>query len=238
MAEEGYWWRDCNVVSGFDIGKRTNPSHHSVFAIKDDFTRLDKKGLPTQVMVMIHQKFLDQWEYIRQIEYLKSCAEYFGINRSYVDNTRSEFDERGLPRVYIPVALGSTDGPKTKSKYGLATHFAKLVEQKRIELIDDDRFINQITCVTNDLQAADTPLGHGDSFISVSLAIGAFMDYFARDRRSGFSDLGDIQSLLGDKKVDLTSPSLPSDICKICKGRKFEELPNGHKRCLSCMTIW
>jgi hypothetical protein len=221
-----------------DVGKKTNPSHFSAFAVKDDNNQLDEKGIPVQKLIMIHQKFLDGWEYTRQIQFLTAAVEYFNIQKGYYDNTRAELEERSIPRQIIPITLSSSDGPKSKSKYGLATIFSKLVEQKRIELIDDDRFISQIICVTNDLQAADTPQGHGDSFISICLAVGAFHDYFARDRRSGFSSLGDIQELVGEKKVDLMSKTLPSSGCKICGGKKFLELPNGKRKCLQCFTVW
>ena len=572
-----HWWRSCPVVLGMDVGKKGNPSHSSVFAIKDDpifplvesavgLDRKDNNGYPIQNMIMIHQKFMDGWEYTRQISYLNAAVEYFNVQRGYYDNTRAELEERGLPRQIMPVALESRDGPKSKSKYGLATNFSKLVEQKRIWLIDDDRFISQITClvpgsriyskgggirnrwkgykaienfkagdwvkthqnryrrvtkifsrqvdeeavelkldnneiilltknhpiltkegwkpagaltlgdvlikivnchspinrpakgqtyeeyygeekaknvrskesisqtgkhcverviwlcpvcgktlwlreksakarkvcckdcegqiykdavknrpgfgasglngadnpnynpnkinrpyglaftlklkryiwkrdnytcqncgkthtqvhchhidydknnndehnlitlchschskttytkkreywktlfqtkilliygkvqngthikriaykhysglvynleveedhsyvghgiifhncVTNDLQAAETPLGHGDSFISCCLAIGAYYDFFARDRRTGFADLGNIQSLVSERGPNdlVTAKSLPNDICKICGKNKFQILPNGQRKCLSCMTLW
>jgi hypothetical protein len=237
MSEQ-YWWRSFPSVLGYDVGKKGNPSHCSIFAVKEDNYTLDEKSLPVQKLVMIHQKFLDGWAYTRQIEYLTACVAFFGVQRGYYDNTRAELEERNIPRQIIPVTLGSVDGAKSKSKFGLATNLAKLVEQKRIELIDDDRFISQVTCVTNDLQAANTASGHGDSFISIILAVGAFNDYFARDRRKGFSDLGDIQEMFGKEKVDLTSRNLPEDICKICKNKTFEVLPNGRKKCLKCYTIW
>lgn len=236
--EEQYWWRSCPVVLGHDVGKKGNPSHTSIFAVKDDAERKDDKGDPIQKLIMLHQKFQDGWEYTRQVQYLTAAVEYFGVQKGYYDNTRAELEERSMPRQIMPVTLSSSDGPKSKSKYGLATQFSKLVEQKRMELIDDDRFISQITCVTSDLQAADTPLGHGDSFISVCLAVGAYYDYFARDRRLGFSSLGNIQELVGDKKVNMISPNMPADICKICRSRKFEQLPGGHKKCVVCGTIW
>ena len=135
--------------------------------------------------------------------------------------------------------MSNVDGPKAKGKQKLATQFAMLVEQKRIRLIDDDRFISQITCVTNNLDAPETPLGHGDSFISVCLAIGVFFDFFASDRKLGFSDLGNIQALVSEKSADLVHPSIiTSDVCKICGKNKFQVLPNGRKLCLNCMTQW
>ena len=235
-----HWWRNRTCISGYDIGKRGNPSHHSVFAIHEDSSILDKDNNPIEVLIMVHQKFLDNIEYVRQVEYLKACIEFFNIQRCYVDNTRGEFDERGLPRQCIPVTLGAHTGAKSKGKMELATQFAKLIEQKRIKLIDDDRFISQICCVTNDLQAPNSPMGHGDSFISVILAVGVYYDFFAKDRRKGFSYLGDTQELISisEKRIDLTSQNLPDNICKICKNRTFDQLENGKKICTKCATIW
>jgi len=223
-----YWWHDCITVGGYDIGKRSNPSHCSVLAIKEN-----EDGI--QVLIQIHQKFLDGWEYSAQIEYLKDCIEYFGIQKMYCDNTRGEFEERGLPRQAIPISLSARTGKTAKGKVELATNFAKLVEQKRIRLLDDDRFISQILCVTNDLRAPETPLGHGDAFISIILAVGAYQDYFAKDRGKGTTYLGDLQEILAEKPV---TSSYNNHICKICRGRTFDILDSGKKRCKTCLTIW
>ena len=233
-----YFWRNCTCISGYDIGKRGNPSHHSVFAITEDPTRLSSDGKPEEVLIMIHQKFLDNWEYTKQVDYLKSAVEYFNIQRIYIDNTRGEMEERGLPRQCIPIVLGAHTGSKSKGKMELATQFAKLIEQKRIKLIDDDRFISQIVCVTNDLQAPNSPMGHGDSFISVILAVGVYYDYFAKDRRKGFSYLGNAQDIYSERATDLTSRGLSEKICKICGNRTFDPTPDGKKVCRKCFTIW
>ena len=237
MVEE-YWWRKCSTVSGMDIGKRGNPSHHSVFAITDDNTRLDENNIPTEVLIQLHSKFMDGWDFTKQVEYLKSCVDYFGIQRGYLDNTNLVMDERDLPREIIPIILSSHDGPKAKGKVKLATQVAKLVEQKRIRLLDDDRFISQITCVDNSLQAPNTPSGHGDSFISVILAVGVYYDFFAKDRKKGFSNLGDAQELLVKQNPNLRSPSLPDNICKVCGNRTFDQTPEGRKLCRKCLTLW
>lgn len=238
MSEE-IWWKSKSIISGFDIGKRGNPSHHSIFAIDKIENPLaeTEEDKFKEILIMIHSKFLDSWDYLRQIEYLKACAEHFGIQRCYYDNTRAEFDERNLsPRVFIPVILSNVDGAKSKGKPKLAAQFAKLVEEKRIQLIDDDRTISQITCVNNDLQAPSTPLGHADSFISIILAIGVYYDFYAQDRKLGFSNLGDIQQIFGDKKPDLKSRNSTS--CRICGCKTFDQLPGGHTKCTRCATIW
>lgn len=232
-----HWWRNRTIVAGMDLGRRGNPSHCSVFAINEDENRIDKNNLPVEVLVMIHQKFLDSWEFTRQIDYINATVEFFNIQKMYLDNTNLVMTDRSLPRQCIPITLGAHTTVKSKSKMELATQFAKLIEQKRIKLIDEDRFISQITCVRNDLQAPNSPLGHGDSFISICLAVGVYYDFFAKDRRQGFGYLGNVQEMISEKKEDLTSKNLPDNICKVCGNRVFEETEKG-KKCPRCFTVW
>ena len=235
-----HWWRSRTVIAGMDIGRRGNPSHCSVFAINEDSTIFDKNNKPVEILVQLSQKFMDNTEYTKQVEYITAAIDYFNIQKMYLDNTRGEMEERGLPRQCIPIILGAHTGARAKGKMELAANFAKLIEQKRIKLIDDDRFISQIVCVTSDLQAPNSPMGHGDSFISIILAVGVYYDFFAKDRRKGFSYLGDTQELISvsEKRINLTSRDLSENICKICKNRTFDPLPNGKKICRKCATIW
>ena len=227
---EEFWWRKCITIGGFDVGKKGNPSHCSIFAIKED-------EIENQILIQIHQKFLDGWEYIKQIEYINACIEYFNIQRLYYDNTRGELEERNLPkRQCIPIVLSAHTGLKSKGKTELATNFSKLVEQKRIKLLDDDRFISQVLCVTNDLQAPNSPLGHGDSFISVMLAVGVYQDFFAKDRRKGISYLGDIQETL--MKEEIKGQKVSENICKICGRRTLERLEDGKVKCSTCFSVY
>jgi hypothetical protein len=139
-----------HVVAGLDIGKRRNPSHLAIFVDNDD-------GVLTQ----LHQEFWDNMEYTEQIEKIKAAVENFKIDKLYIDATRGEMEERGLPRECVLVKFTGR-GYRSQSSY--ATDFAKYVENKKIKLLDDTRFINQITCVTNDLKAPETSLGHGDCY--------------------------------------------------------------------------
>ena len=148
MDEHEYWWRNKTIVAGMDIGKKGNPSHFSAFAIDDDLSRIDDHGNPLEILINISQKFLDGWDYTRQVLFIKDAVNYFNIQRMYYDATRGELDERGLPRQCIPIILGARTGRTAKGKIELATNFAKLVETKRIRLLDNDRFISQILCLT------------------------------------------------------------------------------------------
>ena len=246
--QDEYWWRKAITFGGFDVGKRGNPSHCSVFAISE--ANIDGDGVEKpedETIVMIHQKFLDNWEYTRQVDYLTSLINYFDIRKLYYDNTRGELEERSLPRECIPIILSNRTGPRAKGKIELATNFAKLVEQKRMILLDDDRFISQITCVTGDLQAPNTPRGHGDSFISIMLAVGVFYDYYASDRRMGTSSIGNIQGIVdSSEKNNMSSADIMEikkdpykDKCMICGGKEFNEMPDGIKKiCTKCYTVW
>lgn len=239
QSNEGYWWKDSIIVAGFDIGQKGNPSHMSIFAIKY------YDSLRKQKLIQIHQKFLDNWEYTRQIQYVESTFDFFRINRLYYDNTRGEFTDRTVRG--SPIILGSRSGEMTKGKVELATNFSKLVEQDRVELLNDDRFISQILCVTNDLQAPNTVLGHGDAFISVMLAIGAFCDFYDTERNRKFSYLGDLQTMLDPNRPDtLLSLSPQNDPkkqhmiigfqCPICNSKLFEVSEDGKKKCVRCST--
>ena len=239
-----YWWREYSIVGGYDVGKRGNPSHCSIFAIADDDNE-SPIGQVQDKLVMIHQKFLDGWDYTRQVDYLTAVVDYFNVQKLYYDNTRGELEERFLPNQCVPIILSNRTGPKAKGKMELATNFAKLVEQKRIELIDNDRFLSQILCVTGDLQAPNTPSGHGDSFISVMLAVGAYYDYFASDRPMGTTSIGNLQDIvsLGSKprqnQLSSFDKTKLENVCKVCGSNNFETIPGGiRKICKKCFTIW
>ncbi len=222
-TDNEYWWRSCHIVSGFDIGKKQNPSHISVFAITEDKMRL----------ILIMQRFLDSWEYTKQVKFIEACVEYFNIDRMYYDNTRGEFEERNLPRQCEPIVLGRTTGRKSKGEMEMAVNFAKMIEQQRIELIDNDRFISQITCMSNDLKAPSTPMGHADSFWSVCLAIAAYYDYFAPDRNKGTIFLGNLGEQFQENKKTAFEDN---EVCKICNRRTLTTLENGRRKCSTCFA--
>jgi len=155
------------VFGGWDLGKKVHPSHFAVFK-KDG----DKA-------IMIHHKFMDNWDYSNgteydpdnqtQIEYIKLAIKQWGINTVYYDSTRGELEsfaeQNLLPPALEPVIFN------TNTKMSMATKLDSMVTQKRIELIDDNRLLNQIVAVTNDLKAIESPEGHGDSFWSVALCM-------------------------------------------------------------------
>ncbi len=157
---------DKDVVAGFDIGKKSHPSHLSVFIRTE---REDEDGNAIYKYKMIYSKWMDGWDYTDQIIHLTEAIEYFNISRLSYDNTRGEFEsfeERGeLPSEMEPIAFGH------RNKRGMATLFRSLVETGNIQLIEEDRDINQYLGVNSDLDAMASPEGHSDNFWSTCLAL-------------------------------------------------------------------
>lgn len=152
------------VYAGFDIGKKTHPSHLSVF----DIVKKHEKDKAIQ----IHSKFMDGWNYADQLNYLRQAIEVFDIDKLHYDDTRAEFEEcreRGeLPRSMKGVAFTA------KTKFSMATELDRVVTNGELELIADDRQKRQILSVDCDLEAPETSEGHGDAFFSLCLAIDAW----------------------------------------------------------------
>jgi hypothetical protein len=53
----------------------------------------------------------------------------------------------------------------------MASNLSDRMTQHTVELLDDQRQQNQLLAVNNNLQAIETPQGHGDSFWSTSMAL-------------------------------------------------------------------
>ena len=145
-----------DILAGLDIGKKRHPAHLVIFELVDG------------KWIMIHSKFFDKIKYKYQLAYCKEAIDIFGIDYLWYDNTRGEFEvfeETGqLPGEMIPVVF------TRKRKFSLATAWDKAATNENIQLINDDRLVNQILVVDNDLKAVETPEGHGEPFSSISLA--------------------------------------------------------------------
>lgn len=150
-----------DVVAGYDIGKHTHPAHFSVFE-----TWEDKDGTHYKQLL---SKWLDGWDYKKQLEYLTHAIELYKIDVLRYDDTRGEFEgfkEQGLvPREMKPVHFSM------KSKNSMAASMQSIVLSGNLELINDTRQTDQILAVTSDLQAFESVDGHGDSFWSNALAL-------------------------------------------------------------------
>lgn len=157
---------DADVVAGFDIGKKSHPSHLAVFIRKET---QDSRGETVYSYKQIFSKWMDKWDYNAQVDYLDEAIDNFNIRRLAYDNTRGEFEsihEQGkLPRQMVPINFGA------RNKQGMATNLLTLVETERISFIDEARMLNQMLAVTSNLDAIAGPEGHADSFWSIALAL-------------------------------------------------------------------
>jgi hypothetical protein len=162
------------LFAGFDVGKKRHPSHLVIF---------QREG---EKVTQLHQSWLDGWNYSDQIEFLNEVAENFDIDRGYVDNTRGELEDRGLDFRWKPLSF------TLKSKNTMAQIFEEYVHSGQLSLIKDERQKQQILSVNNELKAPDTPMGHGDAFFSIGMALLASWE----TGRFGVVHLGNIQGFL------------------------------------------
>ena len=175
------------LFAGFDIGKKRHPSHLVIFR---------KRG---GLIEQIHQSWLDGWNYSDQVEYLNQVAENFHLDSGFIDNTRGELEDRGLDAVWRPMSFTS------KSKNTMAQIMEKYVHSNTLKLLCDERQKGQILSVNNELKAPETPLGHGDAFFSIAMALQAAHE-------SGlyqFQTLGNVMDWF-DESVDAGSHNMQS----------------------------
>ncbi|MBI2020135.1 hypothetical protein HYS94_01825 [Candidatus Daviesbacteria bacterium] len=205
------------TVAGFDVGKKRHPSHLAVYASKGG------------VLKQVHQVFLDGWDYNIQKEYLNTVAKNFALDVGYYDSTRGELDDRGLDSRWK--SLNFT----LKDKRKMAQVFEEFVQSGNLSLIVDERQKSQILAVDNDLDAAESPLGHGDSFWSNALALLAYKD----KTTVGTQDVGNVQDIFGNDKTkeninfkEFVQPINLGTGCPNCK--EFVGWIEERKLCLIC----
>ena len=143
------------LFAGFDVGKKRHPSHLVIFRRRGD------------KIEQVHQSWLDGWSYSDQIQYLNEVAENYNLEKGYIDNTRGELEDRGLDHVWHSMTFSQ------KSKRTMAQIFEEYVYSENLTLIKDERQKQQILSVSNDLKAPETPMGHGDAFFSIAMALQA-----------------------------------------------------------------
>lgn len=157
--------RRMQIVAGLDIGKKSHPSHFAIFEFSNNH------------YTQIYEKFMDGWDYSRQVDFINGLIEFYLIDRINYDDTRSElesFRERRLidSRIWKPIVF------KVKSKFDMASNFSRLVNYKKddvyvpkITLLNKQRMIDSILSVNNELQAVESEIGHGDAFWGIALAV-------------------------------------------------------------------
>lgn len=152
-----------DVVAGFDIGKKAHPAHLAIYERWTD--KNDGKYHYKQLM----SKWFDGVEYKEQLDYLLWAIENYRIDILRYDNTRGEFEgfaEQGLlHRCMTPVSFN------VKTNNAMAVSLNTIIREERCLMIDDVRQIDQLLQVNNELQAVESPQGHGDSFWSNALAL-------------------------------------------------------------------
>lgn len=146
---------DEQIFGGFDVGKKRHPSHLVLFSRIGDQVK------------QIHSSFLDGWNYTDQVEYLNEVAENYQLDGGYVDNTRGELEDRGLHKLWRSMSF------TRKSKNTMAQVFETFIVSGNLKLIKDERQKQQIISVNNELKAPETPMGHGDAFFSIAMALQA-----------------------------------------------------------------
>jgi len=157
------------MFGGFDVGKKRHPSHLVIFRKRGEYVE------------QVHQSFLEGWSYSDQIEYLNEVAQNFSLSVGYIDNTRGELEDRGLDHKWLSLTFTK------KAKNTMAHIFEQFVHSGNLRLIKDERQKQQILSVSNELKAPVTPMGHGDAFFSIAMALQA-----AHETAYKFVNLGSI----------------------------------------------
>ena len=149
-----------DITAGFDIGKKRHPSHLAVYETKEGRS------------IQLHSMWMDGWDYTNgtgeydinhptQFEYLLMAKENFGIDRLLYDGTRGEFDSIA-DAGKMPPEFESVIFTK-KRMVAMATNLSDRMTQRTVAMLDDQRQQQQLLAVNNNLQAIETPQGHGDS---------------------------------------------------------------------------
>lgn len=155
------------TVGGFDVGKHRHPSHVIILTSKHD------PKTNTSVLTQVYGEFFDGWPYVKQVERLNHLAKMFHLDKGYVDNTRGELEERGLAPEWRYLTF--TEKNKRTSAQIMETYLT----MGRMRLVVNERQREQILSTNTDLKAPETPLGHGESFISLMLATLAYHEQMA-----------------------------------------------------------
>ena len=164
------------IFAGFDVGKKRHPSHLVIFKKSGD------------KIEQIHQTWLDGWDYSAQIEFLNDVAQNFNLTKGYIDNTRGELEDRGLDTKWWPMHFTA------KSKMTMAQIFETYVHEGNMRLLADERQTSQILSVSNELKAPETPMGHGDAFFSIAMALQACFE----SSQYQVTTVGNMQEILED----------------------------------------
>jgi hypothetical protein len=159
-------YQSNDLVAGWDLGKKGHPAHFTIFE-KIYRGKKDKEGHKLYERIQVHSKWFDHRDYTDQLEYIEEALDVFEFYQCFYDSTRGELEmleEQGkLPGEFKGIHF------TFKAKHAMAAEFDRAIGSKLIEVLNDSRQIGQILIVNNDLQAPETPEGHGDSFWSIGM---------------------------------------------------------------------
>ncbi len=153
--------RKMKIVAGLDIGKKTHPSHFVVFMYDN--------GRYTQ----LYEKFMDGWDYYKQIVFINDLVEFFLIDSVYYDDTRGELESFREQRIISP-AIWKPIVFKVKTKFEMASNLDRLINHKdgpKVSFLNRQRMIDSVLSMNNNLEAPESIIGHGDAFWSIALAL-------------------------------------------------------------------
>jgi len=215
------------LFAGFDVGKKRHPSHLVIFRRRGD------------KIEQVHQSWLDGWSYSDQIQYLNEVAENYNLEKGYIDNTRGELEDRGLDHVWHSMTFSQ------KSKRTMAQIFEEYVYSENLTLIKDERQKQQILSVSNDLKAPETPMGHGDAFFSIAMALQAAYETTIYRYESLGSATEWLDAVDPDEKRDVEEKTKLPDLSKWTgneynnKTDKIQKAPNPNCDEMVCMpSFW
>jgi len=218
---------DDQLFAGFDVGKKRHPSHLVIFRRRGD------------KIEQVHQSWLDGWSYSDQIQYLNEVAENYNLEKGYIDNTRGELEDRGLDHVWHSMTFSQ------KSKRTMAQIFEEYVYSENLTLIKDERQKQQILSVSNDLKAPETPMGHGDAFFSIAMALQAAYETTIYRYESLGSATEWLDAVDPDEKRDVEEKTKLPDLSKWTgneynnKTDKIQKAPNPNCDEMVCMpSFW
>ena len=151
-----YYRGKCEVIAGVDIAVSKKSQHATHMAIfkkyKDRLIQLLSiwfEGMPITSQLIAYKRLIKD----------------FNISQLFADNTNKwldfAFENGSAPSELIPLHITRV------TKNSMASTLDTLITHKQIQLINDERQINQLMLVQSDLSISVNRQGHGDSFTSL-----------------------------------------------------------------------
>ena len=98
-----------------------------------------------------------------------------------------------------------------KTKNTMAHIFEEYVHSGNLKILRDERQKQQILSVNNELKAPDTPMGHGDAFFSIAMALNAAYET-TLDRVLVMDNMQDWVSAIQDEPSNEENPQFKGKI--------------------------